>query len=230
VSVQLLEQAADALGELLEEVVFVGAATVTLWITDPGAPPVRATRDVDVIVEVTTRAGFHEFEERLRDIRFVEDRESGIICRWRHRDSGLILDAMPADASLLGFANRWQASAVPHAVRRELPSGAFIRAVPPPYLLATKLEAFRGRGQGDFLGSRDFGDVIALIDGREELPDEVADCDQDLRTYLATELRRVMETPRFMDGVFGALQPDSASQARAETVVVPRIRALLDPG
>jgi hypothetical protein len=39
--------------------------------------------------------------------------------------------------------------------------------------LATKIEAFNGRGHEDFLGSRDFGDMISLIDGREELVAEV---------------------------------------------------------
>jgi len=34
----------------------VGGATVTLWITDPTAPPRRPTKDVDVIVEVAARA------------------------------------------------------------------------------------------------------------------------------------------------------------------------------
>ena len=42
-----LELAAATLTDLLPEVVFVGGATVTLWITDPGAPPVRPTKDVD---------------------------------------------------------------------------------------------------------------------------------------------------------------------------------------
>ena len=65
-SVELLELAAATLGELVDEVVFVGGATVTLWITDPGAPPVRPTKDVDVVVEVTTRSEFHAFEARLR--------------------------------------------------------------------------------------------------------------------------------------------------------------------
>ena len=50
-SVDLLELAAAALGELRDEVVFVGGATVGLWITDPAAPPPRPTVDVDVIVE-----------------------------------------------------------------------------------------------------------------------------------------------------------------------------------
>jgi hypothetical protein len=147
-SVELLELAAGALDDLPDEVVFVGGATLTLWITDPAAPPPRPTKDVDVIVEVTTRGRFHAFEERLRKRGFKEDQESGVICRWQHRDSGVILDAMPANASILGFENRWQAEALPFAVERELPSGAWIRAVPPPYLLATKLEAFKGRGRG----------------------------------------------------------------------------------
>ena len=83
-SIALLELAAETLGELLEEVVFVGGATMVLWITDPGAPPVRPTKDVDVVVEVATRSAFHDFEARLRERRFAEDWEDGVICRWGH--------------------------------------------------------------------------------------------------------------------------------------------------
>lgn len=223
-SIDLLELAADALGELLEDVVFVGGATVTLWITDPGAPPVRPTKDVDVVVEVTTRTAFHEFESRLRSRRFSEDQD-GVICRWR-RAGGLILDAMPSDPSILGFANEWQAAAIPHAIKRELPSGTAIRAVSPPYLLATKLEAFKGRGKRDFLASRDFADIIALIDGREELAGEVAPAPPDLRAYLSAELADLLGDPRFADGLFGALRPDPASQARADAIILPRLRAV----
>jgi len=45
----LLEEAAARLNALLDEVVFVGGATMSLLITDPGAAPARATIDVDVI-------------------------------------------------------------------------------------------------------------------------------------------------------------------------------------
>ncbi|MGI8622189.1 MAG: hypothetical protein ACR2NB_01585 [Solirubrobacteraceae bacterium] len=131
-SIELLELAADALGPLLDEVVFVGGATVTLWITDPGAPPVRPTKDVDVVVEVATRGAFHDFEAWLRKRRFTEDQEDGVICRWRH-PGGLILDAMPSEPGILGFDNRWQGAAIPHAIERELPSGATTRAISPPY-------------------------------------------------------------------------------------------------
>jgi predicted nucleotidyltransferase len=224
-SIELLELAADALGPLLDEVVFVGGATVTLWITDQGAPPVRPTKDVDVVVEVATRAAFHDFESRLRERRFSEDQEDGVICRWRH-PGDLILDAMPSEPGILGFDNHWQGAAIPHAIARELPSGATIRAVSPPYLLATKLEAFKGRGNRDFLGSRDFSDIIALVDGREELVHEVAQAPADVRDYIAAELRVLLADARFSDGLFGALRPDAGSQARADSVVLPRLTSL----
>ncbi|MGZ4305229.1 MAG: nucleotidyl transferase AbiEii/AbiGii toxin family protein [Solirubrobacteraceae bacterium] len=183
-NIELLEIAADALGELLDDVMFVGGATLELWVTRPGAVEVRPTEDVDVVVEVTTRRAFHEFEAKLRQRRFSEDRESNVICRWRHIESRLILDAMPARAEILGFDNRWQAAALPHAVERNLPSGARIRAAPPPYLVAMKLEAFRGRGRGDFIGSRDFEDISVLFDRRGELVDELAEAGDDVRSYV----------------------------------------------
>jgi hypothetical protein len=228
-TVALLERAAASLGPVLDEIVFVGGATVVLWITDPGAPPPRPTKDVDVVVEVFTRAGLHDFEARLRQLGFREDQQSGVICRWRHGPGDaedLLLDVMPADAALMGFSNRWQAAGLPEAVARELPSGARIRALSPPYLVATKLEAFRGRGAGDLLGSRDLEDVVLLVDGREELTGEVEAAHAELRRFLAAEVENLLTRSAFSDAVFGFLRPDMASQRRAESVILPRFREL----
>lgn len=226
-SIALLELGAAALGDLLGELVFTGGATVGLWITDPAAPEPRPTEDVDVIVEVTTRRRFADFEQRLRQRGFGHDQASGIICRWRHTDSDLVLDAMPMDASILGFENHWQGAAVPHAVERELPSGARIAAVSPPFLVATKLEAFENRGRGDYVASRDFADIVSLLDGRAELVQEVADAPDELRSYLSAELSRHRAHWRFLDGIYAGLLPDDASQARAQRVVLPRVAAII---
>jgi predicted nucleotidyltransferase len=127
---------------------------------------------------------------------------------------------------LLGFSNRWLAASIPHAARRRLPNGATIRALSPPYLLATKLEAFASRGAHDYVGSRDFADVIAVVDGREELVAEVRAAPEDIRVYIATRLGDMTGDARFLDGIVASLRPDAASQARAESVVLPRLRAL----
>lgn len=229
-SIALLELGASGLGDLTREVVFTGGATVGLWITDPAAPEPRPTEDVDVIVEVTSRGRFADFEQRLRRRRFREDQESGIVCRWRHVDSDLVLDAMPMDGSILGFENRWQGPAVPYAIERELPSGARIAAVSPPFLVATKLEAFASRGRSDYIASRDMADVVSLIDGRAELVEEISSAPDELRRYLASELSRHRTHPRFVDGVYAGLPPDAASQARAEGVVLPRLAAITTMG
>ena len=48
-----LRAIAEALGDLCEQVVFVGGATAGLLLTDPLAESVRPTVDVDAIVEAS---------------------------------------------------------------------------------------------------------------------------------------------------------------------------------
>lgn len=223
-SIALLEQAAGALGSsLCEEVVFIGGACIVLWLTDPSSPSPRPTKDVDVIVGVRSRLGYEQFSERMRARSFSEDMQSSVICRWRHDRAEVLLDTMPDNPAILGFASPCQAAALAHAVERELPSGAVIRAASAPYLLATKIEAFNDRGRDDVIVSRDFEDIITLIDGRAELPEEVRAAPSAVRAYLAAQLAELRGTPDFLLNVAAMLRPDPASQARAETVVLPRI-------
>jgi hypothetical protein len=99
-----------------------------------------------------------------------------------------------------------------------------IRALSSPYLLATKLEAFKGRGNGDFLGSRDLADIIALVDGRQELVDEVTAADDEVRRFIAHEVTLLLGAPRIADGLFGAMRADPVSQQRVESVVLPALQ------
>jgi len=227
---RMLEAAAGHLGPLLDEVIFVGGATVELWITDEAAPEFRPTADVDVVVEITTQREYYRFEKRIHAAGFVNDTESGVLCRFKHGESGLILDVMPTEAAILGFENRWQAEAFPHAVARTLQSGQEIRAIPPPYLLATKLEAFSTRGELDFFESRDFGDVVALIDGRDELEEEVAAAPRPVRTYVSRRFIELSEHRDFDRGLEGALPLSPEARERVDLVIWPRVRAIIALG
>jgi hypothetical protein len=218
VSLDLLELAAAQLGPLAEEVAFLGGASLALWTDDPGAPDPRVTMDVDVVVVVDTRGDYYRMGDRLREQGFREDDQSGVLCRWTS-DQGLILDVMPTDDSILGFSNRWYRDAAEAAREMTLPSGATIRAITPPYLLATKLEAFQDRGGSDYLASVDFEDVVRLVDGRERLIQEVEQAPQDVRHFIATQFVQMLADEQFEAGVAGALMPDAASQARREQVL-----------
>lgn len=184
----LLELAVEILGPLVEDVVFVGGATIHLWITEPAAPPVRATDDVDVICDVTSYSEYQALAERLRERDLEEAIDEKVICRWRHRNSGLAIDVMPTAEDVLGFSNPWYETAIETAIERTLASGTTIRAVAPPVVVATKLAAWRGRGRDDVLRSLDVHDLVVLINGRPELGDELASQAEELRTYVANEL------------------------------------------
>lgn len=199
-SADLLELAASLLGDLTGELVFVGGASIHLWLSDPAVPPVRSTDDVDTICDVLGRPGYHRLGERLRQHGFTEAIGDPVICRWRHADSGLTLDVMPTDEVILGFSNPWYPLALATAVERRLPSGTPIRAASPPLILATKLAAWEGRGDGDLLRSLDVHDVIVLADGRSEFAEELANQPEDLRAYVVDGLGELIDHPYF-DGL-----------------------------
>jgi hypothetical protein len=135
-SAEQLELAADILSPLLPEIVFVGGATIHLWLTEPTAPPARATDDVDVICDVTTRAGYYKLGERRRELDLHETPDEPVTCRWRHRESQLAIDVMPVAEEVLGFTNEWYELAIATAVERTLPSGKVIRAAHPSAVIA----------------------------------------------------------------------------------------------
>jgi hypothetical protein len=230
----MLERAAQELAPFIDEVAFVGGATIALWITDQGAPSPRVTKDVDLVVEVASRAGWYRFEERLRAHGLRNDSSSRVICRWKAGSPGdeLVVDLMPGDASILGFENRWQRPALDHAETVPLPSGQRIRAISPPYLLATKLEAWSGRGGGDHLRSHDLEDVIRLIDGRAEVVGEVGGASDNLRSFLSHEIGTLLDQPRFLDAIDGTVigfgRGRFSDGDRVEEIVLPRLRALAE--
>ncbi len=219
---QRLESAADLLRPLLDELVFVGGCATGLLITDPGSSGVRATRDVDTIMQVSSYDEYATLSERLRDLGLIEDTEDGVICRWRHGE--LIIDVMPTDEQVLGFSNRWYSPAI-RAARKVQIRGARIRLITPPYFVATKLAAFHGRGKGDVSGSHDLEDAIAVIDGLPEIVEEVQESELDVRGYIALEFQQLLQARAFRDALPGFLLPDSASQARLP-LLLDRLRAL----
>jgi hypothetical protein len=208
----LFESVVRLLAPVLDDLVFVGGCTTGLFVTDPAAGGIRPTRDVDAIVDVTSYARYTALSDRLRTLGLAEDTSEGApLCRWRHGD--IIVYVMPTDASVLGFSNRWYPTAIDTAQRLDV-AGQAVRIVTPALFIATKLEAFRGRGRGDVFGSHDLEDIIVVVDGRPEIVEDVATAAADVRAYIGTEVRELLDTRDFTEALAGFLLPDPASQAR----------------
>ena len=112
---------------------------------------------------------------------------------------GTTLDVMPLDEKILGFSNRWYRAAMESSVTERLSDDLEIRIVTGPFYIVTKLEAFKGRGKGDFFGSHDLEDLISVVDGRPALVTEVHSGAAELRKYVRAEIHGLLRTPRFLD-------------------------------
>lgn len=209
---------AERLGELKDEVVFLGGCVAGLLVSEAAAPLVRPTRDVDLIIEVVSRRAFYELEADLASRGFGRPVEQDPpICRWAVE--GVTVDVMPIDPAILGFSNPWYPIALQTAEPTWLPSGQPIRVVTAPAFLATKLTAFLDRGEDDFLSSPDLEDILVVIDGRAEIEHEILAADNSLREYLSEEIGKFLSTERFRGALAGHLPPDPASQARLPQLI-----------
>jgi len=200
---QMLIPVAEALGnELLPRVAFVGGSTTALLITDPVTrQAVRFTDDVDIILNADSYVHWLEFQQRLREKGFTESPEDEIICRMRL--GNIKVDFMPDDERILGFSNCWYQRALLTAQPYALTANISINILSPVYFIATKLEAYRGRGNNDLLSSHDMEDIINLIDGREELLAEFSMIEEDVRYYIAKHFSDLLQDVNFEYAVQG---------------------------
>lgn len=107
----MIKKIAERLGPLRSKVVFLGGSATGFHITDKAEPEIRATRDVDIIVEVASIMGYHKLEITLRELGFFQKmQEDDPICRWYIDD--VMVDVMPTDENILGFSNRWYLPAI----------------------------------------------------------------------------------------------------------------------
>ena len=213
----MLAVVAKGLKGLKERVVFVGGATIELYVP-PAATDGRPTDDVDCVVELTSRVKYYELEEELRKLGFKHPTAAGApICRWEY--SGIPVDVMPTEGKVLGFNNRWYAEGMANTRKAELPDGQEIEIFSAPYLLASKIEAFKDRGRGDFLVSRDIEDIVTVLDGCRSIKEDVRNAPKTVREFLMRRLKEFSEDSNFIDSLQGHIEAIQPRSGRAEKVL-----------
>ncbi len=220
-----LEFIATMLGEIRDEVVFLGGSTTGLFITDSAAPDVRHTLDVDCIVDVISLIQYQQLEKKLTKQGFKKSLSQDVICRWLYDD--VILDVMPTDEKILGFGNRWYKRAVVASKIHHLTDKIGIKIVTAPYFLATKLEAFKSRGSSDYYGSHDFEDIMSILDGRVEIVEEIHKADSELKSYLINSFMDINNSPAFKGAIPGHFVPYGSYADDRIEIVEQKIRDII---
>jgi len=221
---EYLAAVATALGPLVDEVVFVGGLVVQEYWTVPALREPRVTVDADVIVEAETYMEYTIFGRRLGERGFLQLADVGTPpYRWIKDD--LVLDAVPLDPKALGFTNQWYRSGVLHATQVSLNDIVSIRILDAPHFLASKLEAYRGRGADDAFISHDVEDVVSVVAGRPGCVEETKAADPEMAAWIGSVLTDVFPEERRVEMV--AVHMDPTAPAGLAEAVAKRITALI---
>lgn len=195
--------------------VFAGASILPLLLDDPAAPPPRFTVDVDAVVDVITYAQWDELQRRLHECGLVVRADASVgkgrICLF-YLDQ-IEVDIMPAQMPMVTPPSRMLELGFQFAEPREVTEGLDILVLSGPGLLAAKLEAFADRGIRDVHMSKDLDDVIALLDRRLGIENEVLEAPNEMRHFIASSMRRLL-TDRNVNDVISDLLRDRDRERR----------------
>lgn len=210
-NILMLQTVANGLGELKDEMVFVGGAVAELYADNPAASEIRPTIDVDCVIEISSRLQFARLEENLRAKGFKNDTSKGApICRWIYKD--IKVDVMPTDSNVLGFSNRWYEEGIEIKIQKTLPDGTIVFVFPPEYYLAAKFEAHNSRGGNDLRQSHDFEDIIYILDNCSDVVNNISASNPSVKEYLKSECLKLLENPNITEGIESALPYGSGDE------------------
>lgn len=202
INLEVIRKIAVALGAMNEQVVYVGGATVSLYINDPAADDVRPTKDLDISLAIASLGELEVIRKQLIRKGFKQLPEDDIICRFRYED--IKVDVMSTKAVGWAPANPWFASGFAQKEIIEIEDQK-IQILPLPYFLASKFSAFNDRGAIDPRTSHDLEDIVYVLDNRMDIVEKLAKVPDDVRSYLADQLQRILDNRVMQEAILGNL-------------------------
>lgn len=212
---ELLKLASEKLEELTDDVVFVGGATTCLYVDEKIADEIRPTEDVDCTAQIASKKEYDSFQAKIRAKGFSHDTSKGApICRFKFGDL-LVLDVMPNDPKILGFSNSWYDEGIKNKVKSKV-GNKTIYIFSLPYFLATKFEAYNGRGYHDPRFSSDLEDIVLVIDGIAEFDLSKFQVSDELKVFLSGMAKKILSDKYIIEAIGGFLKGNGQKIARLE--------------
>ncbi|MFB6342083.1 hypothetical protein ACE1ET_10180 [Saccharicrinis sp. FJH62] len=222
INLKVIEQVAIALGELNKDVVYVGGAVVSLYVTDKGAEQPRPTKDIDISVQVSTYAQMNQLREKLAMKKIYPAPTEKVLYRYSYQD--ILIDFIPYEETPLGPTNSWLKPGFEKAYSFGI-GDVEIKILPVSLFLATKWEAFKSRG-GDPRMSHDFEDIVYVVDNNQELVDDAAGADQDVKIFLKGMSEEILSNPSRNEIIECHLNPFTADERRK--LIVDKLEKIRD--
>ena len=105
INLKVIEKVALTLGELNDQVIYVGGAVVVLYVTDEGAEQPRPTKDIDISVQISTYSQMDILRERLASKKIYPASSEKVMYRYSYED--ILIDFIPFEETPLGPTNSW---------------------------------------------------------------------------------------------------------------------------
>lgn len=191
INLKVVEKVATALEELNNEVIYVGGAVVSLYVTDEGAEQPRPTKDIDISVQVSTYTQMDELREKLAAKKIYPAPSEKILYRYYYED--VTIDFIPYEETPLGPTNSW----LKPGFRKAYPISigtVEIKILPVSLFLATKWEAYKSRGS-DPRTSPDFEDIIYILDNNKNIVEDHRLADKKVQVFLKKMSDEILTHP-----------------------------------
>lgn len=191
INLKVVEKVAIALGEINNDVIYIGGAVVSLYVTDDGAEQPRPTKDIDISVQISTYSQMEQLREELAKKKIFPASNETVMYRYSYKD--ILIDFIPYEETPLGPTNSWLKPGFEKSYS-VLIGNIEIKILPVSFYLATKWEAYKSRGNDPRM-SPDFEDIIYIIDNNLDLVDEVKDAEIKVQLFLKEMASEILSHP-----------------------------------
>lgn len=209
INIKVIEKVAKALEEINDNVIYVGGAVVSYYITDIGAEQPRPTGDIDISVQIGSYAEMDKLREKLASKGIYPAADQTVMYRYEYED--VLIDFIPYESTTLGPTNSWLKPGFDKAY--EVAAGEqTIKILPVNYFLATKWEAHKSRGGSDPRLSHDFEDVIYVLDNNKEVVEHIKNSDSSLLDLLKGMAAEILDSPSRNENIECQINPFTAAE------------------
>jgi hypothetical protein len=222
INLKIVEKVALALGELNNEMLYIGGAVVCLYVTDEGAELPRPTKDIDISVKIKTYAQMDRLREKLATKNIYPAPTENVIYRYCYED--ILIDFIPYDETPLGPTNSWLKPGFEKACPVKI-GEAEIKILPVSLFLAAKWETFKSRGN-DPRFSHDFEDIIYIIDNNLNLVDDIKDADKKVQCFLKEMSNEILSHPSCSEIIECHLNPFTLEERK--NLIIHKLKKILE--